>query len=182
MIKKFQNKLKSNIIVQYCFIIFLFTAPLLINFGCCTYSFSGASVPEHLQTIAIPVSEDRSGAGIPGLRELLTDDIINKFIDDNSLQVTERSTANALLECTIISFTDAPSIVSAGENIQLRRVTINAKVVYKDMVKRKTIFDKNFSNYGEYPPGGAANERETAIETAIDKISEDILLSVVSGW
>ena len=104
------------------------------------------------------------------------------FIEDNSLQVAERTTANAILECTIVSFSDAPAIVSAGENIELRRVTVIVKVAYKDLIKRQTIFDKNFSNYGDYPPGGTVNERQTAIETAVDKISEDILLGVVSGW
>jgi len=55
-------------------------------------------------------------------------------------------------------------------------------VIYKDLVKRVTIFDNNFSNYGDYKPGTVANERVQASEIAIEKISEDILLSVVSGW
>jgi Lipopolysaccharide-assembly len=171
-----------RIFKEILLILILFVGGVLGNFGCCTYSFSGASVPEHLKTIAIPVAEDRSGAGIPGLRELLTEQLINKFIEDNSLQVAERTTANAILECTVVSFSDAPAIVSAGENIELRRVTVIVKVSYKDLIKRQTIFDKNFSNYGDYPPGGTVNERQTAIETAVDKISEDILLGVVSGW
>ncbi len=155
---------------------------MLVNFGCCAYSFTGASVPEHLKTIAIPIAEDRSSAAIPGLRELLTDNIIRKFIDDNSLQVTERITANASLECVITSVTDAPAIVSAGEEITSRRLTITVKVLYKDLVQRKTIFDKSFSNYGDYVPADVTNNRDTAILTALDKISEDILLAVVSGW
>ena len=171
-----------RIFKEILLILALFVAGVLSNFGCCAYSFSGASVPEHLKTIAIPVAEDRSGAGIPGLRELLTEQLINKFIEDNSLQVAERRTSNAIIECTIITFSDAPAIVSAGENIELRRVTVIVKVSYKDLIKRQTIFDKNFSNYGDYPPGGTVNERQTAIETAVDKISEDILLGVVSGW
>lgn len=176
------NKLNKPEIYRLLISGLLFVAAALTNFGCCTYSFSGASVPEHLKTIAIPVAEDRSGAAIPGLREILTQEIINKFIEDNSLQVAERTNANAVLESTIVGFADAPSIVSAGETIELRRVTVTVKVIYKDMVKRQTIFDKNFSNYGDYPPGGSTNERQTAIDTAVDKISEDILLAVVSGW
>lgn len=160
----------------------LFVSGVLINFGCGAYSFTGASVPSHLKTIAIPVAEDKSPAAIPGLRESLTDELIKKFINDNSLQVTDRSKADATLECVITSVTDAPSIVSAGEQITSRRITINVNVIYKDLVQRKTIFDDNFSNYGDYVPGEATNERENAITNAIDKISEDILLAVVSGW
>ncbi len=118
--------------------------------ACCTYSFTGSSVPGHLKTVAIPIAQDRSGAGIPGLRELLTQEIIRQFIDDNSLQVTERTQADALLECTIVSYSDAPSILGAGENVEQRRVTVRVQVIYKDLVKRVTVFDNNFTNYGDY--------------------------------
>ena len=155
----------------------------MINLSaCCVYSFTGSSVPAHLKTISIPVVEDRSGAGIPGLREMLTQELINRFIDDNSLQVTERTQADALLECTIISFIDAPAIVTAGENVEQRRVTITVQVIYKDLVKKINVFDNKFSNYGDYQSGTDQSLREEASNTAVDKIAEDILLAVVSGW
>jgi len=170
------NELKSLLIIL------LFGTGAVINFGCSTYSFTGASVPAHLKTIAIPIAEDKSPAAIPGLRESLTDNLIQKFISDNSLQVTERSTANATLECVITLVTDAPAIVSAGEQITSRRLTINVKVIYKDLVQKKTIFENNFTNHGDYVSGEATNKREDAIAVAVDKLSEDILLAVVSGW
>ena len=170
------NELKSLLIIL------LFGTSAVINFGCSSYSFTGASVPSHLKTIAIPIADDKSPAAIPGLRESLTDNLIQKFISDNSLQVTERSTANATLECVITLVTDAPAIVSAGEQITSRRLTINVKVIYKDLVQKKTIFENNFTNYGDYVPGESTNKREDAIAIAIDKLSEDILLAVVSGW
>lgn len=161
----------------------LFITVLVINFGgCCMYSFSGASIPEHLKTIAIPIADDRSGGAEPGLREKLTEVLTQKFIDDNSLQVTDKSSANSLLECTIVSITDAPAIVTAGEQIATRRITISVKVVNKDLVKRKNIFEKTFSNYGDYPSGGSIDTRNSAIDDAIEKITQDILLDTVSGW
>jgi len=161
----------------------LFVGLIAINFtACCAYSFTGASVPEHLKSIAIPIADDRSGSGEPGLRESLTQKLIQKFIDDNTLQVGERTSANALLECSIVSLSDAPAIVSAGESITSRRITIGVKVVYRDLVKRTTVFDKTFTNYSDYPANDPVNGRKTAIESAIDLISEDILLDTVSGW
>jgi hypothetical protein len=174
-------KYKSQELKTFLFIL-LFGTSAVINFGCSSYSFTGASVPAHLKTIAIPIAEDKSPAAIPGLRESLTDNLITKFITDNSLQVTERSTANATLECVITSVTDAPAIVSAGEEITSRRVTINVKVIYKDLVQKKTIFENNFTNHGDYVPGEETNKREDALAIAVEKLSEDILLAVVSGW
>jgi hypothetical protein len=178
--------LKFNLKITFLFkslIYFLFIIYSLINFtGCFSYSFTGASVPEHIKSIAIPIAEDRSGSGEPGLREMLTNSLIQKFIDDNTLQVTEKNKSDAILNCSIISLTDAPTIITAGENVETRRITVTVQAVYRDLVKRKTIFDKNFSNYGDYPSGGNINERNQAIQSAVDKISEDVLLGVVSGW
>ena len=155
----------------------------LVNFtSCCSYSFTGASVPEHIKTISIPVADDRSGAGEPGLRELFTNKLTQKFIDDNTLRVADRTNANASLDCTISSFSDAPAVVSGGENVTTRRITIGVQVIYKDLVKRKTIFEQNFSNYGDYNASGGLTEKNTAIGVAVDKITEDILLAAVSGW
>ena len=160
----------------------LFITLVLINFtGCCIYSFTGASVPQHLKTIAIPIAEDRSGSGEPGLKELLTDQLVQKFINDNTLQVTEKVNADALLDCVILPLSDAPAVISAGENVKARRITINVQVTYKDLIKRKTIFDKKFSNYADYS-GGTISQRRDAIQEAVDKITEDILLDTVSGW
>ena len=155
----------------------------LINFtSCCSYSFTGASVPEHLKTISIPVADDRSGAGEPGLRELFTNQLTQKFIDDNTLRVSDRVNANASLDCTISSFSDAPAVVSGGDNVTSRRVTIGVQVIYKDLVKRKTIYEQNFSNYGDYIGTGGITEKNAAVSVAVDKITEDILLATVSGW
>ncbi len=177
-----KNTAKSVRVVTFSLSLLLFISLSISNFGCCFYSFTGASVPQHLKTIAIPVSDDRSGSGEPGLRELLTDQLTQKFIDDNTLQVTERTTADAILENTITSLTDAPAVVAAGENVETRRVTISVNVTYRDLVQRKTIYTKSFSNYGDYPSGGSIAERRNAIETAVDRITEDIILDTVSGW
>ena len=160
----------------------LFGTSTVINFGCGSYSFTGSSVPSHLKTIYVPVAQDKSPAAIPGLRELLTDNLIQKFINDNSLQVSGAANANATLDCVIVSVTDVPAIVSAGEEISARKVTINVRVLYKDLVMKKTVFEKDFSGFGEYVPGQTTNERQNAIEIAVNYISEDILLAVVSGW
>ncbi len=173
---------KKKIILSQI-IIFLFMILTVINFdGCCTYSFTGASVPPHIKTIAIPMAEDRSGSGEPGLREYFTEKLTQKFIDDNTLQVSSRANANAILECTITSLTDVPAVISAGDNLESRKITITVQVVYKDLVKRKTIFDKSISEFGNYPTGGTVDDRKNAIDAAIDLITDDILLDTVSGW
>ncbi len=178
----FKIKLKTKNIYSRLFL-FLFIILGIISFeGCFSYSFTGASVPAHLKSIAIPIAEDRSGSGQPGLSENLTNTLTQKFIDDNTLQVTEKNKANAILNCSIISLSDAPTIITGNEEVKTRRITVTVQANYRDLVKRKTIFEKNFSEYGDYSSDGNMNSRNDAIQNAIDKISDDILLAVVSGW
>jgi hypothetical protein len=161
----------------------LFIILVVVNLvGCCSYSFTGSSVPAHLKSISIPVVDDRSGSGEPGLRENFTTALTQKFIDDNSLRISDRVNANASLECTIASYGDAPEVVSAGLNIQTRRITIGVQVIYRDLVQRKTIFEQTFSNYAPYANDGTLAEKTAAINKVIDLITQDILLAVVSGW
>lgn len=159
---------------------------LAVILSACSYSFTGASIPPHLESIAIPLFDDRSGSGEPSLREDFTNELITKFIDDNSLQIRERVNADAILESTILSLADAPSSVGAqGEfaEVETRRVTITVRVIYKDFVMKKTIFEQTFSNYADYVnEGDITILRNDAIQIAIDKITEDILLAVVSNW
>lgn len=160
---------------------FLIIAAFYLN-GC-SYSFTGASVPPHLKTIAVPIFSDRSGSGEFNLGEKLTTNLTQKFIEDNSLIITDRLKSDSILEGTIVSLTDAPAVVTGGETIASRRLTISVRVVFKDLVKRTTVFEKNFSDYGDYRTDqDLFQARQSAIENAIEKIAEDILLGVVSNW
>jgi len=180
-VEKLNNYIKFRSFLKP--LVLLFIIGILSNFtGCfgCPYSFSGASVAPHLKSVAIPFAEDRSGSAEPRLRELLTEKLTQKFIDDNNLQIAEKSSADALLQCVIVSLSDVPAIVSAGENVASRRITITVQVTFKDLVQRRTVFEKQFSNYGDY--SGGISERNSGIDDAINKISDDILLDTVSGW
>jgi len=172
----YRNKLFKTVALFILTIIF-------VNFKGCVYSFTGASVPPHLKTIAIPIFEDRSGFSEPGLREEFTDKLTQLFIDDNTFQITDKTNADALLECAVTNLTDEPVVVSGGESVTTRRIKINVKVIYRDLVNKENIFDKTFSNSGDYDAtSGGFESRQSGIETAVQRISEDILLSTVSNW
>ncbi|MCX6170057.1 MAG: LptE family protein [Ignavibacteriales bacterium] len=165
------------------FLVFISLISGIIILQSCSYSFTGSSVPSHLKSISIPVFSDKSGSGEFDLNRKLTTQLIQKFIDDNTLLVSDKLNSDSFLDGTIIALSDAPNIVSGGERVTSRRITITVHAVYKDLVKKQQIFDKNFSNYGDYiVSGDITSVRNVAIQTAIDKIAEDILLGVVSNW
>jgi len=148
----------------------------------CAYSFTGASVPPHLKTIAIPLVDDQSGFGEAGLREDFTRELTNLFISDNSIRVADRSNADAILSGAIVSVADAPSMVQQGEQVSQRRITMSVKFTFQDMKLRRKVWDKSFSNWGDYESGGDLSQRQAGVREAIRKLSEDVLLETVSGW
>jgi hypothetical protein len=158
---------------------FLFPFSLFLS-SC--YSFTGASVPSHLKTVAIPLVDDQSGFGEPGLREDFTRLLTDQFISDNSLQIADRSNADAILIGAIVSVTDAPSVVQQGEQVSKRRITMTVRYAFQDMKLRKKVWEKTFANWGDYDSGGGLSQRKSGLQEAIRKITEDVLLETVSGW
>lgn len=155
----------------------------VIAITACSYSFTGASVPSHLETIAIPLFKDRSGSAEPNIDNVFTNELIDKFLNDNTLSVLDKANADALLECTITGLRDTPEAVSGErEKATLRRITISVKVNYRDMVMKETIFNKDFTNYATYDGNNFSEERPLALLKTIELITEDILLGVVSNW
>ncbi len=152
--------------------------------GCagCPYSFTGASVPPHLKTISIPIVEDQSGYGDPALRDRFSQQLLQRFVNDNTLQPADRSTADSIIEGVITAVKDAPAVVEGGDQVAKRRISITAHVVFRDLKLRKKVWEKDFTQWGDYSSGGGLTQRNEGIAEAVRKITEDILNETVAGW
>jgi hypothetical protein len=154
--------------------------------GCagCPYSFTGASVPPHINTISIPVFDDQSGFGDPQLRDLLTAEVTQRFESDGNLRIAERNVADSILEGVITRVSDEISVIEGrADRASVRRVTISVRITWQDVVERKVIFENTLSNWGEYDVGtGGPAQRQEGMNEAVQKLSEDILLSTIARW
>jgi len=169
------NRLKSLLMLK------LFLLLLLVN--SCNYSFKGASPPDGIKTIFIPTVKDESGFGAANLAEDITLLLKNKFIKDNTLEYADKISADGMLSCTIKSVKDEALVVSEGEQVSKRKITISVSVEFQNLKKQKNIWVKDFSNWGEYESSsGGFSQRDLGISSATDKITDDILLEVISNW
>jgi hypothetical protein len=159
------------------FIFFL----LLTLHGC--YSFRGSSLPAHLKTLAIPVFDDRSGAGIAPFRVELTKALASRVEAQSSLRlIPSAGRADALLEGAIISFSDAPSqLSSATQRALTNRMTLVVQVSMVDRVKNVSLFTQSFVGFADYPVGNYQAQQQ-AIRRALDQIVDAIFDRMVSGW
>ncbi|HVK37134.1 MAG TPA: LPS assembly lipoprotein LptE [Candidatus Kapabacteria bacterium] len=150
--------------------------------GC--YSFKGGSAPAHLSSVAIPQVEDVSGSGRATMRQDLTQILVRKFREDNSLRVVDEPAADSRLEVTITVVRDAERLaVSGGQELEtVRGVTLEARVVFRDNVRRRAVYERVFSARSQYNiDQGGAGETD-ALARAIDNLSNDILLATVAQW
>jgi|SRR5690349_1245459 len=149
----------------------------------CSYSFKGASPPEGIKTIFIPTVKDESGFGLPTLPEDMTTLLKNKFINDNTLEYAEKTAADGMIECVVRSVVDDALVVTGNEQVSRRKVTIIVSVDFYNLKKKKSVWKRDFSNWGEYDSStGGFSKRDEGVKIAIDRITDDILIDVISNW
>jgi len=163
--------------MKYCAIL-----TVLLALVGCTYSFRGASLPPGVQSVAVQVFDDKSGFGDPNLRMNLTNELTQKLVADNTLRVTNMSTADAAIIGDVTSVNNQPSAVQGNQQVSKWRITINVSVKFENLKTKKDIWTKDFYDWGDYDPSAGASQRDIGLNSAEDKLTEDILLAVVTNW
>lgn len=160
---------------------FCFAVSVASLIGC--YSFTGASVPQHWTSIAIPLFDDESGYGYAALRESVTNMLIAKFQRDNTLRLRDKGAASVEMSGVITSIeADQPIAVSQGSQAARNQLVIRATVVLHDNVQKKQAWKKTFSASADYAPSGGTAARDAGLQQAIEKLTDDILLETISAW
>ena len=155
---------------------------LLLISGCGYYSFTGATIPEHLGSIAIPLVEDNSISTVSAMDEEMTQLLIDRFVRQTRLSLEPNElAADALLSLIITRYDNVPTSVSGNEQATRNRVSITVSVQYQDQVEDAELLNRTFSAFEEYAPFDPDQE-ESAAFAALIKIPEDIFTAATSNW
>lgn len=165
-------QLQAGICLALC--LFLWVSP-----ACGPYSFSSSGAT-HIKTVAIPVFQDQTAEF--GIKEKLTQEVINEFTRDNTLRITDRRNADSLIEGTVVQVVDRAGAFTSDEKVQDIQVFITVRVRYEDLVKRKVLWEEEITQWGTFNPDEGAQSRENGINEAVTKITNEILNKTVSGW
>ncbi|PSQ68259.1 MAG: hypothetical protein BRD35_05660 [Bacteroidetes bacterium QH_7_62_13] len=152
--------------------------------GCAYYGFSGASIPSHLETIAIPIAEDNTSSPVPTLGRDLTDLLTDQFVGRTSLSLNNNETnADAVLQARITGYSNEPTGVSGEERATVNSVEIRVQARYYDQVEDSTMVEQGFTGSAEYDPteAGLNGERQAA-RVALERVGEDIFNTATSDW
>ncbi len=159
---------------------------LLLISGCAYYSFTGATIPSHLTTIAIPLVEDATISTITSMDEDMTTLLVDRFVGQTRLSLQpDESVADVVLRARIERYMNQPASVGGQERATLNRVTISVAAEYVDRTKDETLFTRSFSSFEEYDPTdpdrGLAGE-EDAARAILEQIADDIFTAATSNW
>ena len=147
--------------------------------GCGPYSFSGSSIPSHIKSVAIPIFENETAEF--GIKEKVTDALLENFISENILKISDKKNADSIISGTILKITDVPFTFDENEIVQEYRVTIYLNLVWRDQVKDSDLFDGKINGWGVYP-ADSPEERDEGIEKAIERLITEITNKTLSGW
>lgn len=146
--------------------------------GCGPYSFS-PSGHGAFKSIAVPLFENQSREY--GIRELLTEGVINGFIQDGTKTVVNEKRAEAVLRGSVISYARQPYTYAADESVQEYRVIITIKARLEDPVRRQVIWEETeLVQWGNFKADGESEDEGKS--RAVVKLAEDIVNRTVRSW
>jgi outer membrane lipopolysaccharide assembly protein LptE/RlpB len=144
----------------------------------CGYSLRG-SLPEHLQTVAVPVFQNRTP--VPAVENFLTTAILNAFMTNGRLRVTTVDRADAILEGDITTYLLQAIAYDSVANVRQYRLTLTLNLRFRDVRRNQLLFQRNgYSDRADFVVPGTVTETIVASENALQQVSTEIARSVVS--
>lgn len=163
------------------YIILIFTI-VYFNINCVKYSFKGA-LPSYIKTISIPLFEDQSRNPWFGLRELLTNAVVDGFIADNTLTVIDdEKNADLLLNATITGWQEKYVAISEEQDVEQKQMWIYVKVECLNQKQNTKLWAENLSRFSPVEGAGTLTENNAAIADASIELAVDILQKTIAAW
>jgi hypothetical protein len=135
--------------------------------------------------VAIPTFDNQTAE--PGLEQEVTEQITQDFIRDNSLQVVPQERADSGIYGQIIRYENRVFGYNAQAQTEEYEIVIEVRVVFKDLIKRKTLWtEESILGRTTYfvveTTGQEAQDEVSGRSEAIQRLSDDILNRTVRSW
>ncbi len=152
--------------------------------GCIRYSFSGVAIPDNVNTIYIPFFQDQSGSGLADLSDRLNESLINRFVNQTRLRITnDAEQADIVMEGVITGYRNVPFSIGGNEQASLNRVTVTVRASFKYRTEPRAVWNKGFTGNGDFDPSSNPIDGETAAAgVAMDQIAQTMFNDSVGRW
>jgi outer membrane lipopolysaccharide assembly protein LptE/RlpB len=144
----------------------------------CGYSFRG-NLPEHIQTVAVPVFANKTGE--PRIESLLTNGVVEAFSTNGRLRVVKREDADAVLEGEVIGYSVQSISYDSQANVRQYRLTVTLNLKLLDMKKSTVLFEEHsLSEKADFQVMNAVSQTISVEETAVRTAATEIGRAIVS--
>lgn len=158
--------------------------------GSCGYSLAGRGnfLPDYISVIAIPTFENRSDQ--VAIEELFTRKVVEEFTARGRYRIqAEEAGADAVLEGTVLSLTQAPSILEGGSvddpqasQASTYTIVVRSQVQFTDLVADNVIWSSNsFQFRDDYEVGESPEEFFDQEGLTLQRLAEEFAKSLVSS-
>lgn len=154
---------------------------LLLALAGCGYTLK-ATPPHGLQTLHVDTFRNQTFE--PALEIDLTNAIIERFLFDGTLRITERNKADATLKGTLTKFLREPLRYTSAEEVLEYRLVLTVDFSLWDN-RNKTLLweEKNFVGDTSFFTSGASEKsEEKAREEAMTELARRIVDRTVEEW
>jgi outer membrane lipopolysaccharide assembly protein LptE/RlpB len=146
--------------------------------GGCGYSLRG-NLPEHIQTIAVPVFQNRTP--VPAVENFLTSAVVNAFATNGRLRVTRLEQADSILEGDVVGYSLQSIAFDASANVRQYRLIVTLNLKFRDVRRNEVLFQRTgYSDRADFAVPGTVAETISATESALQQAAIEIARSIVS--
>ena len=150
--------------------------------GCGVYSFTGASIPPEAETISIGFIENKADLVEPGLSQLFTDALRQRFSSQTNLVVIPRD-GDLQMEGEIRKYDVRPEAIQGDETAALNRLTIEVFIAYRNPYDESKNFEAAFSRFENYSSNQDISAvKDALIESINSQLVDDIFNRAVVNW
>ena len=146
----------------------------------CGYTLVGqGNLPEHINTIAIPVFQNETLQ--EGIEETLTNAVIQEFVKGGKVKLVSETKADAILSGTIRTYKNKEAVEFENEDDKTDatsyKLPITIDVELKDLVEDAVLWEtEGLSENADYEGGSqiSATEEEDNEKEALEDISKEL--------
>lgn len=146
---------------------------------------TGSSLPPHIKVISIPMFVNQTTRFELDLK--LTQEVIDEMVARGKVEITgNMDAADAILIGEIIAFRATPIAFGEGAAADRYNITVIAKIVLRDVVKKKVLYSNpSFVYQGEYevPEDSEFESVESeAIDEMAEKFARSLVVTILEGF
>lgn len=160
----------------------LLIVPALFMYGC--YTFSGASIPEGMQSFSIITFESRAPLAPPVTATQFTETLKNKIINQTNLSLNQdQGSGDIYFEGSITGFNVQPVALTGGQTAEQSRLTITVSVKCTNNINPDASFETSFNRYRDFPAGQSLQAvQDQMIADILPELADDVFNQAFVNW